>query len=271
MAPPDPAAARPDRRSDWPLDDPEQDLLGVSRHAEALARLIVAAPAPFTIGVYGEWGAGKTTFVQFVKHYLDRAAGAGSPPIFIHFEAWRYTTADELWRALVLDIARAVYEIDPDASPCAPPSLTPAASRSLLDVLASDAVVFRSATAEETKADRFCRLVARLDATMYGGIGKRAQDERRLDQDETVLAAVNASLAALGAMSPLVGAVRRLFGLGDSVDVAKLFQREKSESTRERIESKREFQVVLAELLRAPPAPPAPPRVCVFLDDLDRC
>lgn len=48
--------------SDEPLHDPEHDLLDLAPQARMLARQIRVVPTPFTIGVYGEWGVGKTTF-----------------------------------------------------------------------------------------------------------------------------------------------------------------------------------------------------------------
>jgi hypothetical protein len=83
-----------------------------------------------------------------------------------------------------------------------------------------------------------------------------------------MLSAVKASVAALGVMSPMIAALKGLFGFEDKIDVSNLFQREQNENTRQRIESKREFQQTLTDLLKVMPAEC---RICVFLDDLDRC
>jgi predicted KAP-like P-loop ATPase len=94
--------------ADTPLAYPEDDLLGVAPSAKILADRLALVQPPFTAGVYGEWGSGKTTFVSFVAEYLKRLSGGGASTLFISFSAWRYKTADEIWRALILTIARRI-------------------------------------------------------------------------------------------------------------------------------------------------------------------
>jgi hypothetical protein len=265
---PDAGAATDERTSDQPLAHPDQDLLGVASHAAELARLVSSTPTPFTIGVYGEWGAGKTTFVRFVEHYL--AAGTAPPAastLFVHFEGWQHRTADELWRALMLEVARAVYVRKAGKEAVAPHAPAPENGHgSFRRLLGTYAV--GGGTPEAKPQDEYWKFVERLDSTLYGGISKRSPEALRLDQEEAVLAAVRASVAALSAASPLVAGVRQLLGVDTKVDAGRLFQRERNEATRERIESKREFQEALRTLLNL--LPPGE-RICVFLDDLDRC
>ena len=67
-----------------------------------LVDFILTVAPPFTIGVYGGWGEGKTSFVRLVEHYLRQAAlpAAVSEVLFVTFTAWPYKSSDELWRAL---------------------------------------------------------------------------------------------------------------------------------------------------------------------------
>src|ERR1700759_1243421 len=74
------------RDSDEPIVDPDHDLLGLDPHARRLACQILDKPTPYTIGVYGEWGAGKTTFVNLLRWHLDQLKT--NRPEFIRFEAW---------------------------------------------------------------------------------------------------------------------------------------------------------------------------------------
>ncbi len=83
------------------------DLLGFRRFAEPIAERIANATAtgtPLTIGVYGEWGSGKTSFLKMIDESLRKQ---DIHPIW--FNAWKYDQEDNLWSALIqtiLDQAR---------------------------------------------------------------------------------------------------------------------------------------------------------------------
>ena len=107
------------RAIDEPLVEPEGDLLDMDQHAQALASYIKQdRKLPFTVGIFGEWGEGKTTMVNFVKRHLTPprplpAEGPPAPLNFVTFSAWPYTTSEKLWRALILAIAKCLYHVDP--------------------------------------------------------------------------------------------------------------------------------------------------------------
>src|SRR5437879_73262 len=97
-----------ERAIDEPLSDPSNDLLEMNQHAKALAGYIrQIGKLPFTVGIFGEWGEGKTTMVRFLSHHLaSNPDGTPAKPIkFVTFSAWPYTTSEKLWRALILEIA----------------------------------------------------------------------------------------------------------------------------------------------------------------------
>src|SRR6266851_1714542 len=103
---------------DAPLTHPVDDLLGVAASAQILASRLREVRPPFTAGIYGEWGSGKTTFVSFVADYLREAIlqpNGSSAVLFIPFSAWPYKSADEVWRALILTIARSLLSL-PDSA-----------------------------------------------------------------------------------------------------------------------------------------------------------
>lgn len=83
------------------------DLLGFQRFVEPIAARIANASdkgTPLTIGVYGEWGSGKTSFLKMVDESLQKQ---DIYPIW--FNAWKYDQEDNLWAALIqtiLDQAR---------------------------------------------------------------------------------------------------------------------------------------------------------------------
>lgn len=83
------------------------DLLGFKRFVEPIASRIANASGkgtPLTIGVYGEWGSGKTSFLKMVDETLR------NQDIYpIWFNAWKYDQEENLWAALIqtiLDQAR---------------------------------------------------------------------------------------------------------------------------------------------------------------------
>ncbi|MFG1991110.1 P-loop NTPase fold protein [Actinoplanes sp. NPDC048988] len=75
------------------------DHLGFARFAVPLAEYIAGmrpSQTPWTVGVYGEWGSGKTSFLKQVSAELtDR----GIEPVW--FNAWKYAREQDLWKALI--------------------------------------------------------------------------------------------------------------------------------------------------------------------------
>ncbi|MGH7341530.1 MAG: P-loop NTPase fold protein, partial [Candidatus Rokuibacteriota bacterium] len=97
--------------SDDPLA-PARDLLGVEHEAAAFARIAAATSIkpPLAIGVFGEWGSGKTFFMRRIYEHVQaltgRAAARPGRPLFhadivqIRFNAWHYIETN-LWASLV--------------------------------------------------------------------------------------------------------------------------------------------------------------------------
>ncbi len=67
----------------------KEDRLRRIPFARALSRLILDAQTPLTIGVYGGWGTGKTTLMDFVADELDKAAA-----LPVRFNAWEHQLDD---------------------------------------------------------------------------------------------------------------------------------------------------------------------------------
>lgn len=78
----------------------KQDLdFAYTEFAESLAQIIENAPRPFTIGMFGKWGAGKSTIIQNLEDKLDERKY-----IYLGFDVWKYE-ADALRRSFLIDIA----------------------------------------------------------------------------------------------------------------------------------------------------------------------
>ena len=48
----------------------DKDLLETKRYAHTLKETILSAKTPFTIGLFGEWGSGKSSIVNTVQNEL---------------------------------------------------------------------------------------------------------------------------------------------------------------------------------------------------------
>jgi hypothetical protein len=61
-------AGTPSIAPDQPVGD---DLLDFTRYTSALLRLVREARSPMTIGVFGKWGTGKSSFMHLMRRGLD--------------------------------------------------------------------------------------------------------------------------------------------------------------------------------------------------------
>jgi KAP family P-loop domain/CHAT domain len=245
---------------DQAIADPADDLLGVGIYASRLANYILTAEPNLTIGVYGQWGAGKTSFVQLVQREL------GDRVRFISFVAWPYKTSDELWRALILTIARDLYGVAPGSILLE--SLEASASsfgERCRQFLHKNAVVLHDASQPAERLETFKELIDELDQIQLGSI--RKTPVASLDENQALAVTVKTVAAAVSAVSPLGGAIRRFLGLGDDLKVSELLQGDNSKATLSRMQSIERFQKLLEDLFQKRAAGV---RVCVFVDDLDR-
>jgi hypothetical protein len=96
----------------------QKDLVGIGAEVDAFAYLISARELrpPLAVGLFGDWGSGKTYFMQSLKERIfkitDDARKSGSPQkdlsvykyiVQIEFNAWHYVEG-ELWASLVENI-----------------------------------------------------------------------------------------------------------------------------------------------------------------------
>ncbi|ESA37760.1 kap family p-loop domain protein [Leptolyngbya sp. Heron Island J] len=91
--------------TDEPLgegNDPDLDGLGFSTYCKVLGDAAIGTPGPFTIGVFGEWGTGKTSLMRLIQRYLDDQDDV----ITVWFNAWRYEREEHPIVPLVATIVR---------------------------------------------------------------------------------------------------------------------------------------------------------------------
>ncbi|MEU4426615.1 P-loop NTPase fold protein [Actinoplanes sp. NPDC024001] len=236
--------------NDAPVRKPDDDLLEMDGYAADLAEQLATDPLPFTLGLYGSWGEGKTTFAHLIEHHLRQRTG-WTDSRFVEFSAWPYVTADAIWRALLETIARAVYRPtdEADVEELTSESVPTRLRRMLLRPLFPQP--------DGSAGDNaYQELMARLGraTVLTARTGRDSEAARQL----TVLSGFALDVAASAA--PPIAALRNLFGKGE--DAAK------SAAARNReVQGVEEMRRAVRQLFAAA----GKPRTMVLVDDLDRC
>jgi Cdc6-like AAA superfamily ATPase len=71
---------------------PEYSVLDFNEHSQLLARIIENSDARFTVGIFGDWGTGKTTLMRMILKELSK----NKKILPVWFDAWRYEKEDNL-------------------------------------------------------------------------------------------------------------------------------------------------------------------------------
>lgn len=85
--------------SDAPIKSSSEDILGRSKFAEQLAQSIINYTQidSFNIGLYGEWGSGKTSVINMVEESLSKLTETKEDKtIIMRFNPWMFTDTNQL-------------------------------------------------------------------------------------------------------------------------------------------------------------------------------
>jgi len=78
----------------------EEDLLGFQPHADRLAAMLLKQQFPdasFVVGIEGEWGEGKSTFINCLKQRFEQAKQVHGeiPPAMVEFNPWWFENPEK--------------------------------------------------------------------------------------------------------------------------------------------------------------------------------
>jgi predicted KAP-like P-loop ATPase len=101
----------PGIRPDTPIEEFGQDRLDRTTFARALGRVIAAYDRPenLVVGLYGEWGLGKTSLLNLALKSISQTE---PPPIIVHFNPWYFADQDNLVRQFFASLAIAIAHQD---------------------------------------------------------------------------------------------------------------------------------------------------------------
>lgn len=158
-----------------------QDDIGIANDVDTLASVMLARDVtpPLAIGLFGEWGSGKSFFMRSIEAAASRIADEAKSRdnaqfcaeiVQINFNAWHYADSN-LWASLVSHI------LDGLSRHIAPPQSKDDQHATLSGELASAKAEMASAQAEQERASSHLEESAK---TLQGTIFERQRREVRL-------------------------------------------------------------------------------------------
>jgi nucleoside-triphosphatase THEP1 len=90
---------------DDPLINMRQDSLNRVNFARKIYKIINGTPLDthIRIGIYGSWGSGKTTVLNFIKELCEKS---GHPTAF--FKPWQFHNREEAWSGFIISLDRGI-------------------------------------------------------------------------------------------------------------------------------------------------------------------
>ena len=76
---------------DSPVMSPDEDFLGVEKYVSALCDFVSKCETPMTVSIQGEWGCGKTSFINLMRNKLSSTSGENNLILPEVFNTWQYS------------------------------------------------------------------------------------------------------------------------------------------------------------------------------------
>ncbi|WP_226023654.1 KAP family P-loop NTPase fold protein [Halomicrobium salinisoli] len=96
--------------ADDALEEPVNDQLGYDDFASHIAEVIQRKTPEdeFIIGIYGDWGSGKSTVLNFIEYYLENQTDES--PLTVRFNPWWFSGQHDLFEKYLQELASALGE-----------------------------------------------------------------------------------------------------------------------------------------------------------------
>ncbi len=229
----------------------DDDQLDFDPYVETLFS-IIADPdtkTPLTVGIFGDWGAGKTSLLLMLRKRLEEQAGKG-PHLTVWFNAWKYDREDSLWRALLLRVVDALRA----------------------------SIEERSKNGDNAAKKEVTTALAELDEleqTLYHAVEHEEKGGLQVDfaklligSAETGLKALIATIPGLSLAASVVEELTKDISKTGPSKLMQAFERERIKSRVAQLGSMEQFSRRFEHLVAAHVTDG---RLIVFIDDLDRC
>jgi predicted KAP-like P-loop ATPase len=102
--------------ADQPIQNREEDLLGRRDFGEALARAIAGwhGNESLAVGIFGEWGSGKSSLKNMILEALeDDAVVEREPPVVVEYNPWQFAGQERLIEGFFEEVANQIDLPDP--------------------------------------------------------------------------------------------------------------------------------------------------------------
>ena len=100
----------------WSDNETTQDLLGYQVHADLLKKIILNdAMLPISIGVFGNWGSGKSSLMLLLQQSLQKWEQSQpneqhSIILQVYFNSWQFESYDSTKLTMIESILDALYK-----------------------------------------------------------------------------------------------------------------------------------------------------------------
>ncbi len=218
----------------------DTDAFGHRDYAEVVTSTVLSVKTPFTLGLFGPWGSGKSTVLDEVARRVKKSKKAA----YVQFDVWRYE-GDALRRQFLLDVVKQLREERKLKLLFSP--------RRLLWDLETEAT---KPAESNLRFDWWGLARAAILTLVAGGLGVGLLlllHGRGVNGDAFTGAAATTSAAVLAFVLAAVGGVIRV---------------DQTTRTTPRIQDADQFQRLFRRLLRSGVKPD---RLVIAIDNLDRC